>query len=94
MVRCCVILHNMIVEDEHGDPEVQDNLQFDNFDGEDDNWNFVISDSDAATNPEDSTFARMLERVGQNRDQEIHFKLREDLKRHLYDNFPLYHSRN
>ena len=35
-----------------------------------------------------------LERVADNRNQETHFKLRDDLKRHLYDNFPLYHSRN
>jgi hypothetical protein len=94
MVRSCVVLHNMIVEDERCDPEVRDNLEFDNFEGDDVKWSYVISDSDAMTNPEESTFARMLERVGENRNEEVHFNLREDLKMHLYDNFPLYNNRN
>jgi hypothetical protein len=29
------------------------------------------------TNPDESTFARMLERVGENRNEEVHFNLRE-----------------
>jgi hypothetical protein len=36
------------------------------------------------------TFVLLLERVGQNRNEETDFKIKEDLKRHLYDNFPLY----
>jgi hypothetical protein len=72
----------MIVEYERCDPEVGDNLEFDNFDGEYVKWNYVIIDSDAMTNQDESTFFRMLERVGENRNEEVHF---QDLKRHLYD---------
>jgi hypothetical protein len=54
----------MIVEDEGCDPEVRDNLEFDNFEGEDVYRSNVIRDSDALINPAESSFARMLERVG------------------------------
>jgi hypothetical protein len=82
MVRCCVVLHNMIMEDGRCDPVVGDNLEFDNFDGEDIKWSYVIIDSDAMTNPEESTFARMFERVGKNRNEEVRFNLREDVQHH------------
>lgn len=69
-------------------PEVEDNFNFDNFDGEYVNWSYVIIDSDAVTNPEETAFARMLDRVGENNNVKLHFNLREALKRQLYGKFP------
>jgi hypothetical protein len=56
----------MIVEDEHCDPEVRENLEFDNFEGEDVYRSYVIRDSDVLINPAESSFTR-IERVGENR---------------------------
>jgi hypothetical protein len=83
----------MIVEDEGCDPEVRDNLEFDNFEGEDVYRSNVIRDFDALINPAESSFARMLERVGENRNEEKHFILREELKRPLNHSIPLYNNR-
>jgi hypothetical protein len=93
IVECCVILHNMIVEDEHDlhyearSDEME--FEYDDFDG-----NIVrsIEFEAAVTNRPDvpGPFASMLTRIGEVNNKQRHRQLRDDLKHHLFANFPLY----
>lgn len=86
IVRCCVILHNMIVEDEYQESEQADeDVEFDEFDGTIVSPNYRIEVEDSMVDPAQSLFAEVLARVREDRDEENHFKLRDDLKHHLYE---------
>ena len=93
ILECCVVLHNMIVEDEYDQHyEVIEDLsqfQYDDFDG-----NVLMSrefDFSVTVAPDDpSPFATVLEKIAQVNNKLRHRQLRDDIKHHLYDNFPLY----
>jgi hypothetical protein len=88
VVKCCVILHNMIVEDERED--TNDN-QYDDFDG-----NIVEPTYDITVgsrrDPALISFSNMLQRISQVQNPAIHLSLRNDLKQHLYANHRHYKS--
>lgn len=88
IVSCCVILHNMIVEDEC-EEFVGSNFEYDDFEGN------IMHGNDMqirVRNPETLTtpFATVLKRVAGVNDKEQHRRLRNDLKHHLFENFPHY----
>lgn len=96
IVECCVILHNMIIEDErhlhYNDDHVNRyEVEYDDFDG-----NIVQSLDHAiftkAPPDQPGPFAQTLQRLGQVNSAQQHRQLRDDLKQHLYANFPRYNK--
>ena len=91
ILECCVVLHNMIVEDERDlYMDVDDfEIQYDDFDG-----NIVRSAEYGITvkaSPEmPGPFASTLRQMAQVHDAHRHQQLRDDLKHHLFVNFPHY----
>ena len=94
IVECCVIIHNMIVEDElHLRNEIRsDESEFfyDDFHG-----NIIRSnefDMMVANVPPDAPcpLALIITRIGEVNDKKRHRQLRDDLKHHLFENFPHY----
>ena len=93
IVECCVILHNMIVEDEHDlhyearSDEME--FEYDDFDG-----NIVRSTefegTITKTQPVPGPFASVLARIGEVNNRQQHQQLRDDLKNHLFHNFDKY----
>ena len=93
IVKCCVILHNMIAEDERELP-TEEQCEFNNFEGQIVTPEFSITVEDSMVDTALSPFANVLERMKDNHNVEIHARLREDLKVHLFRNFPQYKDRD
>ena len=76
IMKACIILHNMIVEDEWDDNEVVD-LDYEQNDGVDNPpLQMLCEQSDELLS--------YIERHGHIRDREIHFQLQSDLIEHLW----------
>ena len=76
IMKACIILHNMIVEDERDDNEVVD-LDYEQNDGVDNPPLQVLCE-------QSDEFLSYIERHGRIRDREIHFQLQSDLIEHLW----------
>ena len=76
IMKACIILHNMIVEDERDDDEVV-NLDYEQIDGVDNPPMQVLRE-------QSDGFMSYIERYGCIRDREIHFQLQEDLIERLW----------
>ena len=70
IMKACIILHNMIVEDERDNNEVVD-LDYKQIDGVDNPPMQVLRD-------QSDGFMSYIERYGRIRDREIHFQLQLD----------------
>ena len=70
-MKACIILHNIIVEDEWDDNEVVD-LDYEQIDGVDNPPMQVLHE-------QSDGFMSYIERYGRIRDREIHFQLQLDL---------------
>ena len=75
-MKACIILHNMIVEDERDDNEEVD-LDYEKIDREDNPHLQVLRE-------QSDGFLSNIERHGRIRDREIHFQLQSDLIEHLW----------
>ena len=75
-MKACIILHNMIVEDERDDNEVVD-LDYEQIDRVDNPPMQVLHE-------QSDGFISYIERHGHIRDREIHFQLQLDLIEHLW----------
>ena len=75
-MKACIILHNMIVEDEWDDNEVVD-LDYEQIDGVDNPPMQVLHE-------QSDGFMAYIESYGRIRDREIHSQLRLDLIEHLW----------
>lgn len=91
VLECCVVLHNMIVEDEQDLFAHMDEfeVEYDDFDGN------IIRNTDSTISvrapPEGpGPFALTLQRIVQINDSQRHRQLRDDLKHHLFTKFPHY----
>ena len=96
ILECCVILHNMIVEDEHELHYTNDlvddyEIAYDDFDG---NILRSINHDIVTRAPPDqpSPFAATLRRLAEVNNSRQHQQLRDDLKHHLFENFPRYNK--
>ena len=76
IMKACIILHNMIVEDERDDNEEVD-LDYEKIDREDNPHLQVLRE-------QSDGFLSNIERHGRIRDREIHFQLQSDLIEHLW----------
>ncbi|XP_030959008.1 uncharacterized protein LOC115980954 [Quercus lobata] len=76
IMKACIILHNMIVEDERDDNEVVD-LDYEQIDGVDNLLMQVLRE-------QSDRYMSYIERYGRIRDQEIHFQFQLDLIEHLW----------
>ncbi|KAL0003206.1 hypothetical protein SO802_016987 [Lithocarpus litseifolius] len=76
IMKACIILHNMIVEDERDDNEVVD-LDYEQIDG-------VDNPPPQVFHEQSDGFLAYIERHGRIRDREIHFQLQSDLIEHLW----------
>ena len=76
IMKACIILHNMIVEDERDDNEVVD-LDYEQNDRVDNPPLQVLRE-------QSDEFLSYIERHGRIRDREIHFQLQSDLIEHLW----------
>ncbi|XP_050264545.1 uncharacterized protein LOC126708694 [Quercus robur] len=76
IMKVCIILHNMIVEDERDDNEVID-LDYEQNDGLDNPPLQMLRE-------QSDEFLSYIERHGRIRDREIHFQLQSDLIDHLW----------
>ncbi|XP_023901055.2 uncharacterized protein LOC112012916 [Quercus suber] len=76
IMKACIILHNMIVEDERDDNEVVD-LDYEQIDEVDNPPLQVLRE-------QSDGFMSYIERHGRIRDREIHFQLQSDLIEHLW----------
>ncbi|XP_050278083.1 uncharacterized protein LOC126719591 [Quercus robur] len=76
IMKACIILHNMIVEDERDDNEVVD-LDYEQIDGVDNPLMQVLRE-------QSDGFMSYIERYGCIRDREIHFQLQLDLIENLW----------
>ncbi|KAK9986990.1 hypothetical protein SO802_031941 [Lithocarpus litseifolius] len=76
IMKACIILHNMIVEDERDDNEVVD-LDYEQIDRVDNPLLQVLHE-------QSDGFLAYIERYGRIRDREIHFQLQLDLIEHLW----------
>ncbi|XP_075665731.1 uncharacterized protein LOC142635468 [Castanea sativa] len=76
IMKACIILHNMIVEDERNDNEVV-NLDCEQIDGVDNPPMQVLHE-------QNDEFLSCIERYGRIRDRDIHFQLQKDLVEHLW----------
>ena len=76
IMKACIILHNMIVEDEWDDNEVVD-LDYEQIDGVDNPPMQVLHE-------QSDGFMAYIESYGRIRDREIHSQLRLDLIEHLW----------
>ncbi|XP_030964661.1 uncharacterized protein LOC115985911 [Quercus lobata] len=76
IMKACIILHNIIVEDERDDNEVVD-LDYEQNDGVDNPPLQVLHE-------QSDEFLSYIERHGRIRDREIHFQLQSDLIEHLW----------
>ena len=76
IMKACIILHNMIVEDERDDNEMVD-LDYEQIDGVDNPPLQVLRE-------QSDGFMLYIERYGRIRDREIHFQLQLDLIEHLW----------
>ncbi|XP_075645877.1 uncharacterized protein LOC142617071 [Castanea sativa] len=76
IMKACIILHNMIVEDERDDNEVV-NLDYEQIDGVDNPPMQVLHE-------QNDEFLSCIERYGRIRDRDIHFQLQKDLVEHLW----------
>ena len=76
IMKACIILHNMIVEDERDDNEVVD-LDYEQNDGVDNPPLQVLRE-------QSDEFWSYIEKHGRIRDREIHFQLQLDLIEHLW----------
>ena len=83
----------MIVEDERVLP-TEEQCEFDDFEGQIVTPEFSITVEDSMVDAALSPFAKVLERMKDNHNVEIHARLREDLKIHLFQNFPHYKDRD
>jgi hypothetical protein len=80
IVLACVILHNMIVEDEK-EEDIEENLDLN-----------VAASSATVEEPENSpdenvSFDRVLEKDTHIRDRSAHFRLKNDLVEHIWNKF-------
>ena len=94
IVTCCVILHNMIVEDENGLPTGEQEMEFDDYNGEIVTPDYSIKVEESKIDASLSPFATVLERMRDNHNTEVHGRLQEDLKHHLFQNFPHYKNQD
>ena len=76
IMKACIILHNMIVEDERDDNEMVD-LDYEQNDGVDNPPLQVLRE-------QSDEFLSYIKRHGCIRDLEIHFQLQSDLIEHLW----------
>ncbi|KAK9985346.1 hypothetical protein SO802_030297 [Lithocarpus litseifolius] len=76
IMKACIILHNMIVEDERDDNEVVD-LDYEKITGVDNPPLQVLHE-------QSDEFLAYIERYGRIRDRKIHFQLQSDLVEHLW----------
>ena len=76
IMKACIILHNMIVEDEWDDNEVVD-LDYEQIDEVDNPPMQVLRE-------QSDGFMSYIERYGRIRDRKIHFQLQLDLIEHLW----------
>ena len=76
IMKACIILHNMIIEDERDDNEVVD-LDYEQNDRVDNPPLQVLRE-------QNDEFLSYIERHGSIRDREIHFQLQSDLIEHLW----------
>ncbi|XP_075675155.1 uncharacterized protein LOC142644420 [Castanea sativa] len=76
IMKACIILHNMIVEDEWDDNEVV-NLDYEQIDGVDNPPMQVLHE-------QNDGFLSYIERYRRIRDRDIHFQLQKDLVEHLW----------
>ena len=81
IIQACVILHNMIIEDEFEYKDLNQDYLFENGDGTRFKVDNLIHDEECIS------FSKILKNRVKMKDREKHFEMKNDLIEHLYNKF-------